>query len=233
MAASFETSIGVKGIWPDPPRYWSFSTLEDVAVCPRMYALKRASYPDLWNGRGYPERVNEAALVGIAIHEGVENVLQALHRVGCVTLAEEQAVEVIRSLGGYSLIARDALSRQLEKLDTNPRMVDQVSRIRQRLDYHSAEMRRAIQALVSQAPVSLVVDTSAKDRVPTGSQGVPLARGSHSEVTLNAREYRFIGTIDLLVVFPEHADIVDFKTGGHSDRHMRQLQLYGLFVVAG
>ena len=37
-----------------------------------------------------------------------------------------------------------------------------------------------------------------------------------------------MGRIDLLAVHPDHVDIIDFKTGEHSQRHTRQLQLYGL-----
>ena len=113
---SFETAINVSGSWPTPPTLWSFSALEEVALCPRRYALKRASYPDLWDRPGYPERVREASLVGVVVHEGVQIVLLALSRAGCASLAEEKAVEVVRRLGGYSEIATRALDAHLEKL---------------------------------------------------------------------------------------------------------------------
>ena len=41
-------------ILPGPPPLWSFSSLREVGACPRRYALARASYPDLWDGRGLP-----------------------------------------------------------------------------------------------------------------------------------------------------------------------------------
>lgn len=225
---SFETAINVSGSWPTPPTLWSFSALEEVAACPRRYALKRASYPDLWSRPGYPERVSEAGLIGVVVHEAVQIVLMALNRAGCASLADEKAVAVVRRLGGYSELATRALDTHLEKLTPNPRMSVQVDRLRQRLGHRCAEMRQAIQALVSQSPI---IHTK-PDEVGARSADRPvsslLAVGTHPEATLVAQADRFTGRLDLLAVHPEHVDIIDFKTGEHSKRHTRQLQLYGL-----
>ena len=227
-AQSLETAVGVSGIWPEPPASWSFSALEEMALCPRRYALKRASYPDLWDRPGYPERVSEAALVGMVVHEGVEMVLRELNRAGCASLAEEKAVEVLRRLGGYSKIATRALNEHLEKLALNPRMSPQVDRLRQRVGRRCTEMRQAIQALVSQSPVIHTKPDVAGARSAGHSARARLAVGMHAEATLVAREDRFRGRVDLLSVHPDYVDIVDFKTGEHSKHHARQLQLYGL-----
>ena len=228
---SFETAINVSGSWPEPPTLWSFSALEEVALCPRRYALRRASYPDLWDRPGYPERVSEAGLVGVVVHEGVQNVLLALNRAGCASLAEEKAVGVVRRLGGYSEIATRALDAHLKKLAPNPRMSSQVDRLRQRLGHRYAEMRRAIQALVSQSPIVHTKPDVARARSADHPLSGRLAVGTHPEATLVAQADRFTGRIDLLAVHPDHVDIIDFKTGKHSKRHTRQLQLYGLLWV--
>ena len=224
----FETAINVSGAWPDPPTLWSFSALEEVALCPRRYALKRASYPDLWDRPGYPERVSETSLVGVVVHEGVQNVLLALNRAGCASLAEEKAVGVVRRLGGYSEIATRALEAHLKKLAPNPRMSSQVDRLRQRLGHRCAEMRRAIQTLVSQSPMIHTKPDVARARSAEHPVSGRLAVGTHPEATLVAQADRITGRIDLLAVHPDHVDIIDFKTGKHSRRHTRQLQLYGL-----
>ncbi len=228
---SFETAINVSGTWPEPPTLWSFSALEEVALCPRRYALRRASYPDLWDRPGYPERVSESGLVGVVVHEGVQNVLLALNRAGCASLAEEKAVGVVRRLGGYSEIATRALDAHLKKLAPNPRMSSQVDRLRQRLGHRCEEMRQAIQALVSQSPIVHTKPDVA--RTPSAEHPISgrLAVGTHPEATLVAQADRFTGRIDLLAVHPDHVDIIDFKTGEHSRRHTRQLQLYGLLWV--
>ena len=225
---SFETAVGISGIWPEPPTFWSFSALDEVALCPRRYALSRASYPDLWDRPGYPERVSEAALLGAVIHESVEVVLRELNQAGCDSLAEARAVEVIRRLGGYSEIATHALDGQLRKLAPNPRMSPRVDRLRQGASSRLTEMRRAIQTLVSRSP--LTPPRPGADSVRPAEQRFDgrLTVGMHPETTLSAREDRFTGRIDLVAVYPEHTDIVDFKTGDHSERHERQIQLYGL-----
>ncbi len=228
---SFETAINVSGGWPTPPTLWSFSALEEVKLCPRRYALKRASYPDLWNRPGYPERVREAGLVGAVVHEGVQAVLLALNRAGCASLAEAKAVEVIRQLGGYTEIATRALDAHLEKLTTNPRMSSSVDRLRQRLGHRCAGMRQAIQALVSQSPIIHTEPYVARARSADRPVNSRLAVGTHPEATLVAQADRFTGRIDLLAVHADHVDIIDFKTGERSQRHTRQLQLYGLLWV--
>lgn len=228
---SFETAINVSGSWPKPPTLWSFSALEEVALCPRRYALKRASYPDLWNRPGYPERVSEVGLVGVVVHEAVQIVLMALNRAGCASLADEKAVAVIRRLGGYSEIATRALDAHLEKLTSNPRMSIQVDRLRQRLGHRCAEMRQAIQALVSQSPIIHTKPDVVRARSADHPVSGRLAVATHPEATLVAQADRFTGRLDLLAVHPDHADIIDFKTGEHSQRHTRQLQLYGLLWV--
>lgn len=227
-ADSFETAVGISGIWPEPPTLWSFSSLEEAALCPRRYALRRASYPDLWDRPGYPERVSEAALVGAAVHEGVEAVLRALSQAGCTSLAEAKAVEVIRHLGGYSEIATHALNGQMGKLESNPRMQPRVDRLRQRTGSRLTEIRQAIQTLVSRSPLSPHRPEADTVRPAAHRLDGRLTAGTHPEATLSAREDRFTGRIDLVAVYPEHTDIVDFKTGDHSERHERQVQLYGL-----
>ena len=227
---SFETAINVSGSWPKPPTLWSFSALEEVELCPRRYALKRASYPDLWDRPGYPERVSEAGIVGVVVHEGVQVVLLALNQAGCASLAEEKAVQVVRRLGGFGEIASRALDAHLRRLATNPRMSSQVDRLRQRLENRYAEMRQAIQALVSQSPIIHTTPDVARARSADHpiSSSSRLAVGTHPEATLVAEADRFTGRIDLVAVHPDHVDIIDFKTGKHSKRHTRQLQLYGL-----
>ena len=124
-----------------------------------------------------------------------------------------------------------ALDARLEKLAPNPRMASQVDRLRQRLGHRCAEMRQAIQALVSQSPIIHTKPDVAGVRSADHPVSSRLAVGTHPEATLVAQADRFTGRLDLLAVHPDHADIIDFKTGEHSQRHTRQLQLYGLLWV--
>jgi hypothetical protein len=48
--------------WPQLPRWMSFSALLEIEACPRRWALKSATYPSVWNGRGYPRIPQSAAI---------------------------------------------------------------------------------------------------------------------------------------------------------------------------
>ena len=227
-ARSFETAIGISGIWLGAPDRWSFSTLAEVRACPRRYALRRASYPEFWDRPGYPDRVTEAALLGRAVHDGVELVLRELSEAGCTSLADKHAVAAIRRLGGYSKIAARCLDEHLQRLSPNPRMAPRLDGLRAQLDSRVAEMRRGIQALVSQSPAAPDKPEHSRRQRGDPVDRPRLGEGRHLEAVLVAEEDRFIGRLDLLVVHSDRADIVDFKTGRPSERHNLQLHLYGL-----
>lgn len=229
IGASFSTSTGLTGTWPQPPRYWSYSSLTEVRSCPRRYALKRAAYPALSDQPGYPDRVAESSLVGTAIHKGVETVLDALKAARCVALSDEQAVATLRSLGGYSVVAVTASQKALASLEGNPRMTSHVARLRDRLERRTPEMRRAIQTLVSRMSV-LPESASGMSAFVSSTAEVRgrLNPGLHPEVALVAHDVRFVGRIDLLAVHIDHADILDLKTGQPAPHHAEQVALYGL-----
>jgi len=80
----FETGIeSSEAILPGPPPLWSFSSLKEAGACQRRYALARASYPDLWDGRGYPRVPALAALFGVVVHGALDTIVKALVAAGC------------------------------------------------------------------------------------------------------------------------------------------------------
>jgi hypothetical protein len=72
LSMSIEHSIAVL---QDPPGYWSYSALKEVEACALRYSLARASYPDLWEGHGYPPAPNPSALFGDVVHDALERLL--------------------------------------------------------------------------------------------------------------------------------------------------------------
>ena len=58
--------------WPAPPAEMSVSTHAEIDECPRRWALSAADYPDLWSGRGYPQKLQVAALAGSVVHLALE-----------------------------------------------------------------------------------------------------------------------------------------------------------------
>lgn len=91
-----------RAVLQGPPNYWSYSSLKEIGECPRRYALERASYPDLWVGRGYPSLPTAPALFGNVVHGALEIVVKALTQAGVDSPQTLQATEVLRRLGGLT-----------------------------------------------------------------------------------------------------------------------------------
>ena len=79
-------------VLPAPPGFWSYSSLKEIDACPRRYALARASYPDLWDGPGYPQAPTLAALFGDVVHGALETIVKALAASGCESATAAGAV---------------------------------------------------------------------------------------------------------------------------------------------
>ena len=135
--------------------------------------------------------------------------------------------------GGYTTIVAAEVGRAIERLQLNPRMESELNYLDVRLRRRMPEIRVAVQKLIARC--LLVNSESTVD----GGSGVwasraprRISRGSHSEVTLVAEAERFTGRVDLVTVRDDSADLLDFKSGKPSDRHSRQLTLYGLLWVS-
>src|SRR5690349_13059901 len=109
-------------VLPDAPDLWSYSSLKTVETCPRRYVLSRARYPDLWDRSGYPEVPSADALFGDVVHDSLEVIVRALVDHGCTSASGQEAIAVLRELGGYSKVAKAVLTKRLIRLDGNPRL---------------------------------------------------------------------------------------------------------------
>ena len=55
-------------------RIWSASTLKEVEECPKRFALRRASFPEIWSRTGFPNRISTAPVVfGLQVACHIEN----------------------------------------------------------------------------------------------------------------------------------------------------------------
>lgn len=214
---------------PQPPEYWSYSTLKEIESCPRRYILGHASYPDLWPGWGYPQQPSTAALFGDVVHDSLERIIRAFARAGCTYSGSAEAVGVLRGLGGYSAVIKDVLDARLARLDGNPRVGDdRRARLQQHLEDRVPEARTDIQGYLQR--MTLRQEPRAEG-VPSGQATPirqPLGHGPHPEATLRADHLRVKGRIDLLTVTSEQADIVDYKTGAQDPSHLDQLRFYAM-----
>jgi len=234
---SFDTGVdGTVAILHGRPDFWSYSSLREIEACPRRYALSRSSYPELWDGQGYPQVPATAALFGDVVHGSLERIVRALIAWGCASPQDPAAVDVLRELGGYTAVTEEALVERLARLDGNPRLgIDRRRRLSRDLRDRIPEARAQVQAYLRRIRFPSAEQSGAastKDAVVSAAGAVfgrkPLGPGAYPEAPLAAEELRLTGRVDLLQVADEHADITDYKTGAEAASHVEQLHMYAL-----
>lgn len=229
MNRSFTTRVGEAGEWPELPPHWSFSTLREVEGCPLRYALRVATYKgDGVGGEGYPEKVSEAAVVGVVMHAAVEQVVRVI-RSGPRASDPSAAVDALRRSGGYPAIIEGCIERVASDLSSNPRMSARAQRLGANLRRRAPEIRSTVQAIVARLPQSDAKISSVSQGSVASRSGPrrPLGLGAHPEARLRSDDKRFKGQIDLLTVNDSDVEIVDFKSGRPEDHHEEQVTLYG------
>lgn len=215
--------------WPEVPSEMTVTTLLEIETCPRRWALLAAAYPELWSGRGYPPRVTLAALGGTVVHLALERITRALVESGCGSVQDPAAVQVMRTLGGYTKIVNDCIQTVQARAATNPRALRVADFINRSLRAQVPDLRARTQRLLSSVRVPDVHLSRAQPR-QTGraAHRAPLAEGIYAELELRVPTLRWKGKADLLVITPTSCEITDFKTGAPDQAHEFQLQVYAL-----
>lgn len=213
--------------WPSPPSRMSFSRLVAIEQCPRRWALSTASYRNIWQGNGYPGKPRIAVLVGTIVHRSLERISSALLTRGCRSVAQPEAVDVLRQLGGYSRVIREVVDEVLHSLEDNPRANRMRDRIQRDIQSHTSSMRERVQTIISRLELH---PRNVSQSLSTGTDRSrrPLALGSYSEIELVAEDIGWVGVADVLSLTDTGCEIIDFKTGAHRSEHVTQLQVYAL-----
>lgn len=224
------------GEWPTPPEWMSYSSLHEAELCPRRWALRRATYPEIWDRRGYPDMPSLPALVGDITHNALEKILAEVVRHGCSSPASACAVEALKGLGGYTSVISEIADLRLQEFVDNPRARDRMARLKTAIRRRVPEMRHRVQAVLSRSALEPVQGAVGLPAPPNGVGGAavgggrrtPLEPGSHPEVPLRAAAIRWVGRVDLLTVATNATTIVDYKTGAVDESHYEQLRIYAL-----
>lgn len=223
--------------WPEPPAWMSYSSLKEAELCPRRWALRRASYPGIWDRPGYPDMPSLPSLLGDVTHNALEKILAEVVRCGCSSPNSACAVGALKAMGGYTRVISELVALSLQGLDTNPRAKDRVPALRAAMQVRVPEMRNRLQAVLSRSEFQPSPRTDVNAGVASGARGdppgkrgarLPLGPGSYAEVTLRAESIRWLGRVDLLTIAADDTAIVDYKTGLPDDSHVEQLRLYAL-----
>jgi hypothetical protein len=222
-------------ILPSQPAFWSYSSLKEIEACPRQYMLSRASYPGLWSGQGYPPLPIVPAIMGDVVHGTLETIVMALVEAGCESSRAPGAVDVLRSLGGFTALIEQAVTSRLDLIKANPRVdAERCRRLTRELGDRVADARGQVQEYLSRAKfLAKPANAGVPGQGPAGQEPPafgrhPVGPGAHPEVTLADEDLRLMGRVDLLAVGDGNADIVDYKTGAEDPGHFDQLRLYAL-----
>jgi hypothetical protein len=233
----FHTGVEAgRGQWPNPPTWMSYSSLKEAERCPRRWALRRATYPDIWDGSGYPDMPSLPALVGDITHNALEKILAEVVRHGCSSPASACAVEALKALGGYTAVISEIADLRLQDFAENPRARDRVAGLRTAIRTRIPEMRHRVQAILTRSALQSPPSAPMEGPAPSNTGANPAGRsrrsrldpGSHPEVSLRAEAIRWQGRADLLTVSSGSAEIVDYKTGAPDESHSEQLRIYAL-----
>lgn len=210
----------------------NFHYLVRAEQCPRSAALRHATYSQLWNRRGYPDKPSLAALSGMVMHRAIARIIRALADSGIGSFEDPRSVAILKSLGGYSKVIGESVTDVFRSLTGNPRFDLVSSSSLSRLNNRLPSIREQVQLQLSRLkwklqppPVDptedLDIDTVAGDRVP-------LEQGTHFEVELRHPGIKWRGFADLIELHDDFCIIEDFKSGEPSDDHLLQLQIYAL-----
>ena len=212
--------------WPDAPVEMTVTTLGEIESCSRRWALSAGHYPDLWNGRGYPPRVQLGALSGTVVHLALEVITRALVRAGCPSLHDPTVLQVMRDLGGYTKVVNDCIDRALSRLASNPRAQRVLEFAARSLRARVPELRTRVQTMLCRVRLSRVPARHADGNTPR-ARG-PLTMGAFPEIELRAEEIGWKGKADLIALSSDACEITDFKTGAPDEGHGFQIQVYAL-----
>jgi len=203
------------------------TTLSDIEACPRRWGLKWAHYPDLWNQRGYPPRLEMAAIRGSVLHHVLETLTRAFVRAGCSDVHDQSASRALRDLGGYTKLVNASIDLVLKRYTGNVRASKHLEMATSSLRARVPELRAQAQALLGRVKLS-PHPRSVPYQAAHGTQRKPLQLGVYSELRFEAPTIKWKGTGDLLVLSDEDCEILDFKTGVHDEGHSFQIRAYSV-----
>jgi len=217
--------------WPDPPAEMSVSTCAEIEECPRRWALSSAEYPDLWSGRGYPPKLQIAALAGSVVHLALEVITKQITRAGVSSLSDPSATQVLRELGGYTRVVEGCVERILKRYVDNPRAGALIEHAQRTLRGQVPELRARVQSMLSRLRLSksaLLPSTASAPKSGGPPARLPLVNGIYPEVDVRAKSIGWKGKVDLLVLDEKACEITDFKTGAADEAHKFQVRAYAV-----
>jgi hypothetical protein len=129
--------------------------------------------------------------MGDAVHGALETIVKALVEAGCESSRAPGAIEVFKSLGGFTALIEQAVTTRLDLIKTNPRVdAERCRRLTRELSDHVADARGQVQEYLSRTkflakPANADVPAQGPaEHEPPAFGRHPVGAGAHPEVTL-------------------------------------------------
>jgi hypothetical protein len=208
--------------WAEPPKQFSFSSLQALAACPRRWQLVNSEWGTFAR---FPERAHPSAVEGQIVHEALDLLSRALGRVGRPALGSPEFQAAAAESGFWAFFARrveEWNARATAHPRTGPVFVIRTP---------PRELaNRAVRLFREQYRPG--GGRNLRSRSVVGAGGALLARLKEeralSEVRLEHPSLPLAGILDLVTTDGSTVSIVDFKTGVAKDSHKDQLLLYAM-----
>jgi hypothetical protein len=217
-------NISTQSKWIRPGALMSFSQLTVLENCPKKWILSNASYPEIWEKRGYPQPISKTSIQGTVVHKTLEVIVKRLAKNNCSSVDSADAVETIKNIGGFKAVILNCIDEVLDRYVGNPRAEPFIDQVRKSLKSDIPELRRQVQGLISRIKLYPRAATSLKK----GELRYPLTQGAYTEIELKHQQLQWRGIVDLLTLKPTHCEIRDFKTGAPKEEDKTQLHIYSL-----
>lgn len=212
----------------------NFHFLIEAERCPRSVALRYSSYPTVWKRRGYPDKPTISSILGQVVHSSIRRIVQELARGGCQSLRDPNAIQILKTIGGYSRVISDNTTSLLDRLSENPRFSRMREATSTALRTRMPEIREHLQILLSRltwnktGPAMQQTEPSSRESTSSSTRRFPLSLGEHFEVELRSESLKWVGVADLINISENECTITDFKSGEESELHSLQIRVYGL-----
>ena len=227
MAKSILEIPSKPGNFTGEHRIWSASTLNEIEECPKRFALRRASFPEIWSRAGFPNRISAAQVKGIVVHEVVSMIMNSVQNSS--ELAEKSVMSFLKERGGYLELLKIILDKELLSANSNPRADLMVEAIKREILADLSELRGQVQYFVKESINKLPTASSRVENeeiieIPSATfQILPI----NSEYKIVDSEFPIEGYLDLLLTNEEVDHIIDYKTSKTiHDEYWDQLSLY-------
>jgi hypothetical protein len=207
----------------------SFSTLLDLEVCPKRWALNGARYPDIWSGSGYPRIPNLAALKGTIVHNVINSIVEDFTLRSGDGTSGLRISQALRNLGGFTQLIEKTIEVVLRQYAENPRALPTLKKIHGQLQADIPELRLKSQELLARINFDRFANVGISENPPISERArYPLSSGIYSELEIKSADLGWHGFVDFLTLSSDVCEIRDFKAGKEKEEHIFQLLTYAL-----